>query len=169
MTKFFIIFITILVVLFAAELTPFVQNGFVLPFTSSIARLCGLLMRLLDDQVYTQGKMIFNAKTGFGVSIEAGCNGVEAGIVLIAAIMAFPAAWMHKIMGMIVGLTTVQLLNMVRIITLFYIGQWDKTAFEWAHLYIWQALIMLDVLVVMLLWLRWLPNPQRTATTQGAA
>ena len=29
--------------------------------------------------------------------------------------------------------------------------------FEWAHLYVWQALIMLDVLVVWLVWVRTLP------------
>jgi hypothetical protein len=28
--------------------------------------------------------------------------------------------------------------------------------FEFAHLYLWQALIMLDVLVVWLLWVRYL-------------
>ena len=43
---------------------------------------------------------------------------------------------------------------MARIISLFYLGQWNMTAFEWAHLYIWQALIMLDVLIVWLIWVR---------------
>ena len=41
------------------------------------------------------------------------------------------------------------------IISLFYLGQWNMTAFvQWAHLYIWQALIMLDVLIVWLIWVR---------------
>jgi hypothetical protein len=33
--------------------------------------------------------------------------------------------------------------------------------FEWAHLYVWQALIMLDVLIVWLLWVRTLPTVDR--------
>ena len=32
----------------------------------------------------------------------------------------------------------------------------NASAFEWAHLYVWQTLIMVDVLVVWLLWLRWI-------------
>ena len=36
----------------------------------------------------------------------------------------------------------------VRVISLLYPGPWNKDVFEWAHLYVWQALIMLDVLVV---------------------
>jgi len=46
----------------------------------------------------------------------------------------------------------------VRVISLFYLGQWNMQAFEWAHLYVWQALIMLDVLVVWLVWVRLLPK-----------
>ena len=49
-------------------------------------------------------------------------------------------------------------LNIVRVISLFYLGQWDRHWFEWAHLYVWQALIMLDVLIVWLVWVRTLPR-----------
>jgi hypothetical protein len=39
--------------------------------------------------------------------------------------------------------------------------------FEWAHLYVWQALIMLDVLVVWLIWVRMLPHDGRTGGPRG--
>ena len=51
----------------------------------------------------------------------------------------------------------IQALNLVRIVSLFYLGQWNFQWFEWAHLYVWQALIMLDALIVWLLWIRALP------------
>ena len=55
--------------------------------------------------------------------------------------------------------------NVLRVVTLFYLGQWSLAAFEWAHLYAWQALIMLDAMVFWLLWLRWIraPMPARAA------
>ena len=37
-------------------------------------------------------------------------------------------------------------------ISLFYLGPWTYTAFEWFPLYLWQALILLDALVVWLIW-----------------
>ncbi|TVQ83878.1 MAG: exosortase H [Chromatiaceae bacterium] len=158
MFRFFSIFIVLTAALFAAQLTPPVQQGFVLPFTSAIAWLSAVLMQAWDDQVIAQGKLIWDASSGFGVSIEAGCNGVEAGIVLVAAVLAFPATWRERLIGVAIGLLTVQALNLLRIITLFYLGQWNQTWFEWAHLYLWQALIMLDVLAVFLLWLHWLAS-----------
>jgi exosortase H (IPTLxxWG-CTERM-specific) len=156
MTRFFSLFVLLVTALFAAQLTPLVQQGFVLPFTSGIAGLSATLMQVWDDQVMAQGKLIWDAASGFAVSIEAGCNGVEAGIVLVAATLAFPSTWVEKLLGIATGMLTVQALNLLRIVTLFYLGQWNETWFEWAHLYLWQALIMLDVLAVFLLWLRWL-------------
>ena len=90
----------------------------------------------------------------FGVSIEPGCNGVEACIVLFAAIVAFPASWRHRTWGLALGFLAVQGLNVIRVISLFYLGQWSDTAFRIAHEYMWQGMIMLDVLVVWLIWVR---------------
>ncbi len=165
MTRFFLIFLLLVVALFAAELTPPVQETVVLPFTAAIARLSAALMTAWDDQIVAQGKVIWDRTTGFAVSIEAGCNGVEAAIVLVAAMLAFPASWIERLIGICTGVITVQILNVVRIATLFYLGQWSQTAFEWAHLYVWQALIMLDILIVFLLWLRWLSRRRESAPT----
>ena len=109
-----------------------------------------------DDTVIAQGRILRDATTGFAVSIEAGCNGVEAAIVLIAGIVAFPASIQHKVIAILAGFLFVQALNIVRIISLFYLGQWNYTVFEWFHLYLWPVLIMLDVLVVFAIYLQWL-------------
>jgi exosortase H (IPTLxxWG-CTERM-specific) len=104
------------------------------------------------------------------VSIEPGCNGVEAFIVLCAALLAFPSAWKHKIWGLAVGFAAIQALNVVRVISLFYIGQWNKDVFEFAHSYLWQGLIMLDVLAVWLVWIRVAaPLPPNAVTAEPVA
>ena len=157
MVRFFLVFLLLLLALLAAELTPPVQAAFVLPWTEGLARLSAALITVFDRDVLVFGKTLQSAKNGFAVSIEAGCNGIEAAIVLIAAMLAFPAPWKHRALGIAAGLAAVQALNVVRVISLYYLGQWSLAAFEWAHLYLWQALIMLDVLVVWLVWIRTLP------------
>jgi exosortase H (IPTLxxWG-CTERM-specific) len=159
MARFGVLFAAILVALFAAQLTPPVQSAVVLPWTEALARVSAGLVTLFDSRVAAVGKVLLSTTNGFAVSIEAGCNGVEAAIILIAAMLAFPAPWKHRAIGILAGLTAVQALNVARVISLFYIGQWNLRAFEWAHLYAWQALIMLDVLVVWLVWIRTLPLP----------
>jgi exosortase H (IPTLxxWG-CTERM-specific) len=157
MVRFLLLFVAILVALFAAELTRPVQSALVLPWTEALARISAGLITLFDARVAAYGKIMQSTANGFAISIEAGCNGIEAAIVLIAAMLAFPAPWKHRAIGIAAGLAAVQALNVVRVISLFYLGQWNIKAFEWAHLYLWQALIMLDVLIVWLIWIRTLP------------
>ena len=157
MVRFFILFVVILVGLFAAELTPPAQSAVVVPWTEALVRISVGIATLFDSHVAAAGRILRSTANGFAVSIEAGCNGIEAAIVLIAAMLAFPAPWRHRAIGILVGLCAVQALNVLRVISLFYLGQWNASAFEWAHLYVWQALIMLDVLVVWLVWIRTLP------------
>lgn len=144
--------------LFTAELLPFGQQYFVTPLTSVLAYLSGNIIELFGREILTRGVVIYDLKARFAIEIAAGCNGVEAMILLLSAIFAFPAPLKSKIIGALVGMIAIQGLNLVRIVSLFFLGLWDHAAFEWAHLYLWQALIMLDALIVWLLWIRSLPQ-----------
>ncbi len=158
MRRFFIVFIALQLLFFGIELLQPVQTHVVLPVTTAIARACAILVGWMDPSVSSQGKVLMDVRSGFGVSIEPGCNGIEACIVLLAAILAFPASWRHKLIGIAAGLVVVQFFNVVRIVSLFYLGQWDMDWFRFAHEYLWQGLIMLDVLVVFMVWARRFPQ-----------
>jgi exosortase H (IPTLxxWG-CTERM-specific) len=158
MIRFFVLFTILLVGLFTLELLEPAEKYVILPFTSLIADVSVWIVQLFDDNVEAFRNVIRNSTTGFGVRIERGCNGVEAVIILFAAIFAFPAPLKNKLLGFVIGFFAIQLLNLVRIVSLFYLGQWNQVAFEWFHLYLWQALIILDALVVWLVWLRTLPQ-----------
>jgi len=158
MLRFFLLFLAIQGVLFTLDVLEPVRQAFVLPFTELLARASAWIVTLFDASVHAEGIILRSIENGFAVSIEPGCNGIEASIVLIAAILAFPAPWKHKLIGLLIGLCAIQALNLVRIISLFYLGQWNMTYFEWAHLYLWQALIMLDALVVFVIWVRYIPR-----------
>lgn len=158
MLRFLILFLLLQGILFSAEMLRPVQDAVILPWTSLLADFSGWLMSFFDSNVATAGKIISSTKNGFAVSIEPGCNGIEAMIVLLAAIMAFPAPLLYKLKGLFYGFLAIQGMNLLRIISLFYLGQWSQEWFDWAHLYIWQALIMLDALVVFLIWIRFMPE-----------
>jgi len=158
MLRFLFLFLVILCTLFFLELLHPVERHVIEPFTAGIAKICVWIVDLFDPDAVAQGKIIRSLSNGFAISIERGCNGVEAMIILLAAMLAFPAPWKHKLAGVAVGFVAIQGLNLVRIISLFYLGQWNRVWFDWFHLYLWQALIVLDALVIFLLWLRWLPR-----------
>lgn len=167
MRRFVILFVITLLGLFTFQLTPPGQ-ALVVPWTGLVADTSAGLIRAFDGDARSVGKTLYSQRTGFAVTIEAGCNGVEAMLVLLAGILAFPAPWRLKLIGLALGVVAIQALNIVRIVSLFYLGQWDAQWFEWAHLYIWQSLIMLDALIVWLLWIRAVPHVPEPAPAVAA-
>lgn len=152
--RFFLVFIALVAILFGLNMLQVVQQNVVLPWTALLAQICAWLVTTFDHTVMASGKVLWDPATGLGVSIEPGCNGVEACLLLFSAVLAYPSSWSAKFWGMTLGFVAIQIVNIARVISLFYLQLWDKAVFDFAHEYLWQALIMLDVFIVWLLWVR---------------
>lgn len=157
MNWYFARFFGVLLLLFGLELTVLAQRVVVEPWTSSLTHLSALVARAVFPGVSASSNVLTDASTGFAVAIIPGCNGIEAVIVLAAAMLAFKTSWRHRIIGLLGGFLAVQTLNVARVVSLFALGIWRRDLFDFAHLYLWQLLIMVDVLIVWLLWLQFLP------------
>lgn len=154
MRRFLMVFVVLQLVLFIVVEHVQVQQFIVAPWTAGVVQVCSALVTYFDQQATALGNVLWNPAQGVGVSIQAGCNGVEAFLTLLAAILAFPSNWGARLWGLAAGFLAVQGLNVVRVISLFYLLQWNRAAFDFAHTYVWQGLIMLDVLVFWLFWVR---------------
>ena len=141
-------------VLFTLEMLQPVKQGVIDPFTNSLALVSGYLMGVFDSGIAVDGIYISSLRKAFTLRIEAGCNGVEPMIIFTAAVVAFQASVKAKLMGIVIGFFGIQIINILRIISLFYIGEWSLKAYEWAHLYVCQALILLDAFVLWVIWVR---------------
>lgn len=141
-------------VFFVLDFTPYIQRHIVSHWTDFLATLSGMLLTLIHSHVIVVKNTIIDDATQVGVTILAGCNAVEACGLLLAAMMSFPARWKDRLIGGIYGVLTVQVVNIARIISLFFLAEWNQWMFDFAHRYLWQALIMIDVLVVWLIWIR---------------
>ena len=169
MIRFIVVFCLCLLLLVPLDLLQSVQTHVILPFTTAIAHIAVWTVHAFDPTVVAQGNEIRRGIGGPGISIVAGCSGVEAVLILVSAVLAFPAPWKHKLIGVALGFLAIQALNLVRIISLFYLHEWNQVWFEWFHLYLWQALIILDALVFWLIWLRWLPRTEPTIAPHAPA
>lgn len=103
MLRFSVLFVVLLLALFTIEVLQPVQTHVIIPFTAGIAKVSVFLIELFDSGVVSAGKIIRDIESGFAVSIEPGCNGVEALIILFAALFAFPAPLKHKLIGFVIG------------------------------------------------------------------
>ncbi len=154
MRRFFVLFIGLMLVLFFIDLQVPVQKHAIVPFTGFLAKISSFIAAFFDPGTISYERVLQSPK-GIAVRIDNGCNGIEACIVLISAMVAFPSTLKQKLVGIAIGLLAVQVVNILRIVCLFFLAQWNMEVFQFFHVYLWPSLIMLDVLVVFLLWMRY--------------
>jgi exosortase H (IPTLxxWG-CTERM-specific) len=127
-----------------------VNDNVIVPFTKAIAGWSGALLNLMGQKVAINGTVIASSK--FGVNINNGCNGVEAMLILLASIGAFPASMKARLAGLALGAIAVQLLNAVRIVTLYLLGAYQPKLFDMFHTAVWQVVIIAAAIGFFLLW-----------------
>lgn len=164
MKRFVILFPVVLIVAFGLIYLPPIRENVIGPFTEAITVFSGWLIQLFGGEVTVSGNIL--TIPGFSVRIIDMCNGVEATLILWGAILAFPAGWVYKLKGLLIGALTVHALNILRIISLLYLGVHKPEWFHWVHWYLWDALIMIDILIVFLAWVRLMPVPERSQTRE---
>jgi exosortase H (IPTLxxWG-CTERM-specific) len=151
MRRFLILFPVFLLVGFGLLEVPPVARC-IAAFTQSLVTVSGGLIHFFGGQAIVTGPVLLNPKDGFGVKVANGCNAINVTILLWAAILTYPAPWLDRLKGLAVGSLALHAVNLLRIITLFYIGQYDRDWFDFAHYYLWESLIVLDTLVIFWFW-----------------
>ena len=127
-----------------------VNDAVIVPFTGWIARASGTVLNVLGEKVTVTGTEI--QATGFGVNIENGCNGVETALLLAAAVLAFPARWRQRLIGFFFGFLAIQVVNIIRVVSLVWIGRHRPALFSSSHTVIWQSAVVLFGVLLFLLW-----------------
>ena len=148
--RFVLVFAGCLLFAFGVLLTPPVQSADV-KFSRTLVKVSHGLLLAFGGHATRDGA-ILRAPGGFAVEMRDGCNAVNVTILLWSALLAFPAPWKMKALGLVAGSAIVQMLNILRFISLFYIGQYSMTWFDFAHGYLWESLLVLDTMVVFWLW-----------------
>ena len=127
-----------------------VNDNVIVPFTAAVARASGALLNVIGQDVAVSGTVIRSSR--FAVNINNGCNGVEAMLILLASIVAFPASMKARTAGLLLGALAVQLLNAIRIITLYLLGAYQPRLFDLFHTAIWQIVIIMAAIGFFLVW-----------------
>ena len=124
--------------------------GFAEQATRLNALLTGAALDLLGADAGVEGTLV---KTSFfAAEIIFECTAVYPIAMWIAAVLAYPARWRPKLIGIALGVPALMLINVARLVSLFYIGYLWAEVFDTAHLLVWQSLL---VFLTLLLWLIW--------------
>lgn len=160
-----VVFLVVFLVLLAGSFTLVswtpVNDHVIEPFTAGVARVSGVTLALLGQDVEMRGTIIESPE--FAVNIRNGCNGVETMLIFLAAVLAFPAPWKARAVGLVFGILAIQAVNLVRVVALFYTGAYFPTWFDTSHTVIWQSLVILSGVLLWILWADRVARPKPAA------
>ena len=148
--RFLTVFILILGGGFTLLSVNAVNDRVIEPFTAGVAKASGVALNLIGQDIEMRGTGIRNS--AFAVNIKNGCNGIETMIIFLAAVLAFPASFKSRAIGLVLGLLAIQWINLVRVVALFLTGVYFPNLFDSSHTVVWQSIV---ILFGVFLWIFW--------------
>ncbi len=100
--------------------------------------------------VSSRGEIISGPVTSLLIVNE--CTGIDATILLVSAVLVFPAAWRQKLIGTGLAIGVMMAVNFVRVLTLTYLGNYHAGWLEIGHLYVWPVIVILAGVGTLLFW-----------------
>jgi exosortase/archaeosortase family protein len=129
-------------------------------YSKAIVFVTHHILALFQVQSSYYGSVI--SLPGISLQVLFGCNGLEAVMIYAIAILAFPAPWKKKLLGIIGGFVVLQIINIVRIVGLAYAAAHYRSLFKILHIYVAQGVMIAIALGVFFLYLNYAKKEQRT-------
>jgi exosortase H (IPTLxxWG-CTERM-specific) len=141
-------------------LTPFC-DAWLYSYLRANAWLASGMLNLLGQDSHLSEITIRSAH--FAITVRRGCDAIEPSWFFCAALLAFPAPWRRKLAGIVAGTLALQALNLLRIVSLYFIGLHYPAGFGPAHVEIWPVLFILAAISLWVGWIGWTkPPPEST-------
>lgn len=155
----FVILFVVLMATFYGITFIGVVNQKVLPaYMRWNAQASTVILNVFGEGATTNGTSVVSKR--FSVNIQHGCDAIEPSALFIAAVLAFPAPLKSKLPGLLIGTFVLSIVNLIRIVSLFYTGIYWHKWFETVHVDVWQPVFIVLSLVFWILWAWWATKDQ---------
>ena len=122
-------------------------------FVQAHAGLASLLLNLFGEQSHVSGGIIYSPQ--YAITVLPECTALDLACFFCAALVAFPAPWTHKLCGVFMGVAALTVLNLLRIVSLYWTGVHCRFLFDQMHEQIWGIFLILATVALGAGWIRW--------------
>ncbi len=116
------------------------------------ARCSAAVIALFGDDATSDGTSIVAAR--YSLDIRRGCDAIQASAFFVLGVLASPVGvpMLSRVLPILLGTLFLLVLNLIRIVSLYYIGVHFPRAFDLMHVDVWQAVF---IFVPLFLWIAW--------------
>jgi exosortase/archaeosortase family protein len=167
--RFALTFVLAAGALFSLYAFPYAERGRVQRwfgvYLAGYARLAGHVLGLFDSQVRVVGNVIAGRGS---LAIVKTCDAMEANLLFFAAVLAVPARWSRKAVAAVLGTALLVAVNVARICSLYFVGIYFPGAFEFIHIEVWPALLIIVATAEFAAWALWMARARGPALAAGS-
>jgi len=131
--------------------------GLIAKASSLTASFVGFLSSLLGMSVICQAQFV--SVNGYGFNVIDQCLGAYEIFIFSAGVIAYPTDNRKKLWGIALGIPFLYFINVIRLMVLGVVGTWSPQTSAFMHLYLWQIIIFLTVLLACVLWIKVVVQP----------
>ena len=146
-------FVVVLLVFEAWFLFYAVDHPWFEAYLRGYASISGALLGLLGHPVEVVQTTIRSAEGA--IAVRRGCDAFQPAALLCANVLAFPATARQKLIGLGVGISVILVLNLARIVSLYWFAASAPEYFESWHVTVWPVGFIGLSLGIWFVWARW--------------
>lgn len=122
-------------------------------FLSAYAHASNWVLIIFGQHSHVSGTTI--QSSAVALTIMRGCDALDPILVLCSGILAYPACWRSKAIGLCIGIPALCIINVLRIVSLYAIQLKAPALFDPVHLDIWPVIFVLLAGLLLIGWMRW--------------
>jgi len=145
-----VIFVLAITLFFGVLISHILDRYLVYPYTALVAHTSSAILDLVGYDTTVRGTIL--KSVGTSLNIGTGCNGLEALIIFVSAILAFPAKLNSKLAGLLLGFIGIFIINQTRVIGLYLVSRYASQHLDLAHTYIGQTYVIISGVALWILW-----------------
>ena len=135
---------------FATAFLKFQDSNVLQPLVGLNTRIVSAVLNLLGSSNYIEGATVISE--GFSFEVTPGCTSIVPTGLFISFVMAWPCRFKDKATGIAVTSAALFGINLLRLVTLYYVGAVFPGFLYIAHIYVWQFLMYAAGTALLLLW-----------------
>lgn len=161
------LFAVLMGVFYALTFIPFINKRALPALQEANAAVSTRILNWFDEGATQLDTSISSPR--YSINIAHGCDAIEPAALFVAAVLAFPSSLAAKLPALLAGTMLLLLINLVRIVSLFYAGIYWNSAFETLHHDVWQPAFIVLSLFFWVSWALWATRPRPAAALPDAA
>jgi archaeosortase B (VPXXXP-CTERM-specific) len=136
----------ILISMFYSRYLPIIGTLNIASTSNNILNTIGIKTLIVDDAIHLPGNVV--------LKIILECTGIYEMLILSSIMISYPTTIKNKLYGIVSGMTTIYILNMLRLVSISWVLVYHIDKFDFVDRYLWQISLVIFISATYTVWLK---------------